>query len=168
MVSFRFNEIPKGVSHDQLMLEAEDLDIEDSAISRIRLSMRFNKQDDNLRIECHVVTEAVFTCDRSLEVFQTELEGTYEVVFQLNVEDEKEELSGTLRRLDPAQNQIDISREVRDTVLLSIPIKKLHPRYLQKGEITGFEASYGSEPDSEDHDPRWDALAKLKQKIQKN
>lgn len=168
MVSFRFNEIPKGVSDEQLILEAEDLDIEDSAISRVKLSLRFYKQDDNLRIQCHLISEARFVCDRSLDNFETELESNYEVVFQLNAEEEKEELSGTLRRLDPAQNEIDITREVRDTVLLSIPIKKLHPRYIKKGEVTGFEASYGSADESDDHDPRWDALAKLKQQIQKN
>ncbi len=166
MISFRFNEIPKGFSEENLSVGAEEIGIERSDIGRILLRLEFNKEDQNLRIKCHIKAEATFICDRSLEPFDTRLYSDYELVFQQNVKDEKEELSGALRRLDPSHNVIDITRELRDTVLLSIPIKKLHPGYYRDGSETGFEASFGN--NAEQHDPRWDALTKLKQKIQKN
>ncbi len=167
MVSFRFNEIPKGFSEEHVSLEAEALGIEQSEIKRVNLQLKFYKQDDNLRIQCQLKADAILTCDRSLDTFHSKLESSYEVVFQRNVEDEREELSGTLKRLVHSQNIIDITRELRDTVLLSIPAKKLHPRYIKDGEITEFEASFGNKHD-DDHDPRWDALTELKQKFQKN
>lgn len=166
MVSFRLNEIPDGVSEEKLSLDAEELDIELSDIKRVTLQLKFNKQNDSLRIECHITAEVTFTCDRSLDLFHTELYSDYEVVFQSNAENEKEELSGTLRRLDSSQNVIDITKELRDTVLLSVPIKKLHPRYYKDGDVTDFNATYGEA--EKEHDPRWDELAKLKQNIQKN
>ncbi len=166
MVSFRFNEIPKGLSEEILDIEADELGIEESDITGIRIRLIFNKQDENLRVQCQLRAVAELTCDRSLDPYETTLESSYEVVFQHDVQDEYEELSGTLRKLNPSQNVIDLTRELRDTVLLSMPVKKLHPRYIKDGEITEFEASFG---DKElDHDPRWDALTELKQRIQKN
>ncbi len=166
MVSIRLNEIPDGLSEEERLLGPEDLEIEHSGVKQIRLQLRFHKQEDNLRIKCHMVSQANFICDRSLDTFETELESDYEVVFQQNVEDEREELSGTLRRLDTSRNTFDITREIRDSVLLSIPVKKLHPRYYKNGEVTGFEARFGI--DDEESDPRWDALRKLKQELPKN
>ncbi len=168
MVSFRFNEIPKGISQEVLDLQAEELGIEDSGITRLRASLTFNKQDDSLRIQCEIAADAALICDRSLDSFETELESAYEVVFQLGAEEELEELSGTLRKLNPSQNTIDITRELRDTVLLSIPVKKIHPRYVKDGDITEFEASFGDNDNDARHDPRWDALTELKQRIEKN
>ncbi len=166
MVSFRLNEIPDGVSEEMLSVKAEELDIEQSGVEQVQLHLKFNKQEDHLRIECRIAAEATLQCDRSLDTFTTELNSDYEMVFQRNVKDEREDVSGSLRRMDPAQNVIDITRELRDTILLSIPVKKLHPRYYKDGEITGFEASFGDQP--REHDPRWDALEKLKQNLQKN
>jgi uncharacterized metal-binding protein YceD (DUF177 family) len=159
---------PKGLSEELLDLEAEELAVEDSGITRVRVRLTFNKQDENLRIQCAIGADAVLTCDRSLDKFETVLESSYEVVFQLGAQEEQEELSGTLRRLDPSQNTIDITQELRDTVLLSIPVKKLHPRYVRDGETTEFEASFGDKEIEERHDPRWDALTELKQRIEKN
>ncbi len=168
MVSFRFNEIPKGLSEELLNVDAAELGVEDSVITRVRIELTFNKQNDNLRIQCRLGAAAVLTCDRSLDRYETVLESAYEVVFQLDAEEELEEMSGTLRKLDPSQNIIDITRELRDTVLLSIPVKKLHPRYIKDGEITEFEATFGDKENDEEHDPRWDALTELKQRIEKN
>ncbi len=166
MISFRLNEIPNGLSEEDLSVSAEEMNVDQTGITKVRLHLRFNKQDEHLRIECSMVAEATFTCDRSLDSFNTELNSKYEVVFQNNVTDEREDLSGALKRLDPAQNVIDITKELRDTVLLSVPVKKLHPRYYEDGKITEFEASFGER--EKEHDPRWDELKKLKQNIQKN
>ena len=168
MVSFRYNEIPKGLSDELLEIEADELGVEGTGITRVRIQLRFNKQDDNLRIQCRLGAIASFICDRSLDRYETMLESTYEVVFQHDVQDEREELSGTLRKLNPSQNVIDITRELRDTALLSIPVKKLHPRYIKDGEVTEFEASFGDKEKESGHDPRWDALTELKQRIKKN
>ncbi|MEX0680829.1 MAG: DUF177 domain-containing protein [Balneolales bacterium] len=169
MISFRLNEIPEGLSEKLLSVDAKELDIEQSEIRHVHLNLRFNKkQDIYLRIECRIVANATFKCDRSLDVFETELDSHYEVVFQKYAENEREDHSGTLRRLDPSHNVIDITKELRDTVLLSVPIKKLHPRYFNDGIATEFEASFGNNDQDQEHDPRWDALTKLKQQIQKN
>ena len=166
MVSFRFNEIPSGVSEEQIILDADSLGIEMPEITAIILNLRFNKENERLRIECQLATDITLTCDRSLDPFKTMLNSTYEVIFQKNVENEREDISGSFRRLEMSSNTIDITSELRDTVLLSIPVKKIHPRYFQDGKLTDFEASFG-EYDNE-HDPRWDALEKLRSKINNN
>ncbi|MDI6400456.1 DUF177 domain-containing protein [Balneolaceae bacterium ANBcel3] len=161
MVSFRINEIPKGISEEKLSMSAEELDILESGIKNVFLTLEFNKQDDHIRIQCHYRTEAEFVCDRSLDTYEAETTGSYEVVFQNRVIDEREDLGGALKSMDPSQNVIDITREIRDGVLLSIPVKKIHPRYINDGEISGYSASFG-ETEDDSTDPRWDSLKKLK------
>lgn len=166
MVSFRFNEIPPGVSEEQITLDADSLGIQMPGISSITLDLRFNKADERLRIQCLLTTDITLSCDRSLDSFNANIKSTYEVIFQKNVEKEQEGLSGSLRRLEISSNTIDITSELRDTVLLSIPVKKIHPRYFQDGKLNDFEAFYGEV--SNEHDPRWDALEKLRSKFNNN
>lgn len=167
MISFRLNEIPKGLSEQILRIDAEDLEVAHTGISRITLKLRFNRQDDHLRIECGIASDATLVCDRSLDSYSTTLESHYEVVFQHDAGEEREDLSGSLRRLDISQNVIDITREVKDSVLLSIPLKKLHPRFYKEGKITDFQVLFTG-PDSETTDSRWDRLRELKKENQRN
>lgn len=166
MISFRLNEIPEGVSDENLLVGADDLDMDFPGIEQVQLHLRFHKREDNVRIECNISAQARLVCDRSLDTFPMDLKAEYEVVFQTKAEEEREDLAGALKRMDPSQNILDITRELRDSLLLSVPVKKLHPRYYEGGNITEFEASYG---DSEKEiDPRWNELKKLKQNIPKN
>lgn len=166
MVSFRFNEIPEGSSKEELNLQPEELEIEKSAVTRVTLYLNFFKKEDTLKIECLIGLTGTFQCDRSLDLFKMKWNSNYEVLFQTNIKEEREDYSGTVRRLDPSQNVIDITAELRDTILLSIPVKKLHPRYYKKGEITDFTASFGT--DNKKIDPRWSELMKLKHNNSKN
>jgi uncharacterized protein len=63
---------------------------------------------------------------------------------------------------------MSITDELRDSILLEIPIKKLHPRfYDEHGEPLPFTKQFGTS-DVPEEDPRWDALKNLKDKINKN
>lgn len=169
MISFRLNELPAGVSEETLSVDASDLDLEDTEITRVNIVLRFNKQEENIRIGCRISAHARLTCDRSLEVYEDKLESRYEVVYQSKVTEEREDLSAILKVLEPSKNVMDITREIRDSVLLSIPVKKLHPRFYSDGAITDFFVRYGSDDENkQDNDPRWDALKRIKQKMQNN
>lgn len=161
MISFRLSDIPEGTSEQVQHVSPEEMGIEQSDLTSVKLHFRFNKQHSGLQISCDVIAFARFQCDRSLEYFETELSSEYEMVFQHKIDEEREDVTGSLRRLKPSQNVIDVTSELRDTVLLSIPVKKLHPRFLKDGVVSGFEARFGD--DSGQTDPRWEKLSKLRQ-----
>jgi uncharacterized metal-binding protein YceD (DUF177 family) len=95
----------------------------------------------------------------------------YEVVFKVDVREETEDEKSAVRRFDFDSNMISIREEVRDTILLSLPRKKLHPRFLDEdGNPTDFETkSFGPDKSGSDEqeddelaDPRWKKLKQLK------
>jgi len=66
-----------------------------------------------------------------------------------------------------SSKQIDLEQDVRDTILLNLPTKKLHPRYLDEDgnpkEV--LNEQFGDIPDEDEEtiDPRWEKLKDLKE-----
>ena len=67
---------------------------------------------------------------------------------------------------DPLTSELEeaIEQDVLDTILVHLPAKKLHPRFLdEKGNAIEFKTqSFGHFEDKELIDPRWAALKDLK------
>jgi uncharacterized metal-binding protein YceD (DUF177 family) len=163
MIEFKLNEIPDGKSTLELELEPDRVDLEDYEFRGGRLEVHFDKSHDAVKVDFNIKTKITLICDRSLEPFDYAIDRDYEVVFKdddnvRKIEDE----NCTIRPLNIHENKIDIEKEVRDTILLSIPIKKLHPKFLdENGNPTDFQKFYAGEGFT---DPRWDALKSLKNK----
>ncbi len=90
----------------------------------------------------------------------------YEVLFKAEEVEESADENGAVRNYDHAGNQIDLEQDVRDTILLHVPSKKLHPRFLDEDgnprEL--LNEQFGDVPDEEEDaiDPRWEKLKELK------
>jgi uncharacterized metal-binding protein YceD (DUF177 family) len=114
-----------------------------------------------------VDSDVEIVCDRSLEPYIQPIESDYEVVFKVDVQEEKEDENGAVRRFNFSSNTLSIEDEVRDTIFLNVPIKKLHPKFLdEEGRPKEFETkSFGDtkeDTDAEVVDPRWEKLKELK------
>jgi uncharacterized metal-binding protein YceD (DUF177 family) len=114
-----------------------------------------------------VDSDVEIVCDRSLEPYIQPIESDYEVVFKVDVQEEKEDENGAVRRFNFSSNTLSIEDEVRDTIFLNVPIKKLHPKFLDdEGRPKEFETkSFGDikeDTDAEVVDPRWKKLKELK------
>lgn len=166
-LEFKIVEIPEGESRKMLELEREDLDLSPYQFKGGELELHFYRTPHFIRVNFSVHSEIEIQCDRSLDYFDMPVDADYEVVFKVDVQEEKEDEEGAVRRFNFSTNTLNIKEEVRDTLMLQVPIKKLHPRYLdEEGRPKSFETkSFGevdSEEDSEIADPRWEKLKKLK------
>lgn len=165
MVILKYDEIPFGKSSRHLQPDPSEFDFDGLIVNQIDLEIDFTKNERSTTVAFTVTSSAELTCDRSLDSFTKEIRGSYQVIFKIGVDPHEEE-DEAWKRLDTSSNKIDISQEVRDTILLSVPIKKLHPRYFDEhGEEIPFEKSYPDEPRT---DPRWDKLKELKNRINQN
>ncbi|RAU83411.1 YceD family protein [Pontibacter arcticus] len=112
------------------------------------------------------------TCDRSLEEFDYPIEVTE--TFRIKYGEQNAELGDDLWQITPGTQSINIAQHLYDYVSLAVPIKKLHPRFLEEedeedendiliysSKSTGNDAEDGDNNDDEDIDPRWDALKNL-------
>lgn len=168
-LEFKIVEIPEGSSERTLELEPEDLDLGDYPFLGGVIDLSFYRTIHFIRVNFMLEADVQLVCDRSLETFAFPVDADYEVLFKVDVQEETETETGAVRRFNFSSNTLNIENEVRDTILLNIPIKKLHPRFLdEQGYPKEFEEkSFGDvkddeQEDSELADPRWEKLKKLK------
>lgn len=167
-LEFKIVEIPEGESQRTVELSEEDLDLSPHEFKGGRIDIEFYRSLHFIRVNFHVDVDVELVCDRSLEPYIQPIEDDYEVVFKVDVKEETEDESGAVRRFDFSTNSLDIADEVRDTIFLNVPVKKLHPKFLdEEGRPEDFGTkSFGKTQEEEEEteivDPRWEKLKKLK------
>jgi len=166
-LEFNIVEIPEGESRRTVDLSEVDLDLSPYTFKGANIDLLFYRTLHFIRVNFHISSDVELICDRSLEPYIQPIESDYEVVFKVDVKEETEDENGAVRRFNFSSNTLSIEEEVRDTILLNIPIKKLHPKYIDEdGKATNFETkSFGDIPDEDETeaiDPRWEKLKKLK------
>jgi uncharacterized metal-binding protein YceD (DUF177 family) len=166
MLKFKINEIEEGDSVQDVTVAAEDLALGVDSGDLFDVRVEFNRSRNMIQARLLVEGDLHLVCDRSLEPFEYPVQAEYTVIFKPDVDEETEDDQVAVRRLNMPSNLIDITRDVRDTLLLTIPIRKLHPRFVDEdGEEIPFETPHASEPET---DPRWAALTSLTSAQQKN
>jgi uncharacterized metal-binding protein YceD (DUF177 family) len=166
-LEFNIVEIPEEESRRTVGLGEEDLDLSPHVFRGGEIDLQFYRTLHFIRVNFHVDADVELTCDRSLEDYIQPIASDYEVLFKVDVQEETENEDGAVRRFNFSSNTLNIENEVRDTIILQIPIKKLHPQFLNEdGSPEEFETrKYGDvaeEDDTEIVDSRWEKLKELK------
>lgn len=107
---------------------------------------------------------AKLTCDRSLEVFDFPMNMEKKILFKYGEEDA--ELTDEIILISRERSNLDLGQLVYEFIALTIPYKKLHPKF-QDEEDDAVEgkviySSSTSESKEEEVDPIWEKLKKLK------
>lgn len=103
------------------------------------------------------------TCDRSLEKFDYLIDKEQTIIFKYG--DHEEELDVDLFMIPHDTQRIDFGQHIFDYIGLSVPYKKLHPKFEGEEEKETDEMIFQTDIPSEEEkeeDPRWAALKKLK------
>jgi uncharacterized protein len=134
----------------------------------------FLEADFTIRGTAHLI------CDRSLEPFDFPINMRRKVVFKYG--DQDEEITDEITIIQRDAAWIELGQYLYEFIALAIPLKKLHPRFQEsadedddsEGKIVytsgGTESSDGDDRQpghdngdgTDDIDPRWSALKKLK------
>ncbi len=166
MFTFKIFELPDGKSNRQIELDENSLDLGEVSINSGKLDIEFEKTAHFIRVLLDIDVDVELICDRSLDSFSYQVEQTYEVLFKNDAEEEIGE-NGSIRKIDAQRNEINIAQDVLDSILVHLPAKKLHPRFLdENGKAKEFETKSFGKPEVEEEtmDPRWAALKELKKK----
>ena len=164
-LQFQIQNIPDGESTSIVHLSENDLKIEKADFLSGDVSVHFYKAERFIQVKFTVDADLKLTCDRSLEKFTEHISDSYKILFNA---DEDDLVIGENSAVKPIPGSLilDIENEVRDTIMLNIPVKKIHPKYLdEEGNPEEFEIKkFGDIRESEGDkiDPRWEALKKLK------
>jgi len=163
---FQVNIPSLKIGHHQFQYEITDAfftQFEDGLVDKgngkveldLKLSETMMVLDFNLDLEVELV------CDRSLDAFYYPIKKKEELIVKFGETDE--ELSEDLIVISEGVQILDVAPYIQEYIGLSIPMKKLHPRY--DGQDTPpliYQSVEDEEESKETIDPRWEALKKLK------
>jgi uncharacterized protein len=131
--------------------------------------VKLDKSSSMLQLEFEIEANVELECDRSLETYNETFFIDEKYIFKFG--DREEVVSEDMEVIHFGASEINLAQHIFDFIALAIPIKKIHPdlRDEDSGEdefvfIEEKKVS-GSEPKV---DPRWEALADLKNKLRDN
>ena len=165
-LTFNLQEIPDGKSERSVSLSEGDLELDDEvSLKKGDVHVNFLRTNHFIEIDFTVNVDTELICDRSLKPLMKHLNGSYHIFFEPDDIEGTETEKGAVRQIPSEDLVLDIEKEVRDTIMLEIPVRKIHPDYVDsEGNPEDFETQkFGPEPDEEEMiDPRWSELKKLK------
>jgi len=149
--------------------DIEKIDLTEPLFGKYNTNVVLNKFDDQIILEALTTAGANFICDRCGTAFKQTVKSKYKMIYLLrSIEGAEKEINITY--LSPDTHIIDISKDVRDYMILSIPMKRLC-----KEDCKGLCAKCGvdlneieCDCNDDEIDDRWKVLMELKNKLNKN
>lgn len=163
MLTIDISSLSTGIHHLELAPSAAQVNLDPSTFEDIQLDVVLQYHRDRILVKMHATATVELTCDRTLQPYEEEIEGEYNVLFgpPSMVGQDGEEFE-EVRPLDPSDREIDLTDVVRDTLLLAIPQRQVAPG----AEDEPIDREFGDPGEEEDEeepvDPRWSDLKKLK------
>ncbi len=135
---------------------------------RFNADVELDKHETFIEATFKITGHTNVICDRSLDPFDYPLDFKKKIVFKYG--DVDEELSDDIVMIHRDTDTLELGQYIYEFIGLEIPIKKLHPRYLNEmdeddaaGKIIYSSGENKNDPESgDDIDPRWEKLKKLK------
>ncbi|MFN3489771.1 MAG: YceD family protein [Emticicia sp.] len=130
--------------------------------------VRLNKNSALIQLNFDITATLELTCDRSLELFDEEVQVSEKYIYKFG--DRHEEISDEIEMIPYGAATVNIAQHIFDFIGISLPMKKLHPRFRNEDiEEEGLlvytsekEEEPTDEPKEQEIDPRWAALGKLR------
>jgi uncharacterized metal-binding protein YceD (DUF177 family) len=128
------------------------------------------KSETMMVLTFDIVGSVALICDRSLEEFDYPLDFEEKMILKFGEEDV--EVSESMAIIHRDSQQINMGQFIYEFIMLDIPMKKLHPKFKKDEEdddeeddsliYSSDDSDEEDDDESNDNDPRWDILKKLK------
>ena len=143
-------------------------EFEDSLVEKGsgKVHVVLNKSETMINLVVNITGKIELVCDRSLELFDYPIKSKNELILKFG--DEWEEISEQITIIPRDSERINVAQFIYEFIGLSIPMKRLHPKFTDEEPSDEPEMVYSSgEEDTENNngsvDPRWNKLKNLKE-----
>ena len=122
-----------------------------------------DKNDNFIKASFELDLAVKLECDRSLEPFDFPIKKEENLIFKFG--EEEAEVDDDIVIINRNRQRLNMAQYIYEFIGVSIPMKKLHPKYENEGDVDEMIYSSGNENDEESTeaiDPRWQKLKKLK------
>jgi len=157
MVQIEISALSVGIHDVVLNPSADDLGLSREEFGAIEIQVRLDIGDQQILAQLDVSVDSILTCDRTLVPFTQTVKGEFTIVFTRKAFDSKD-ADGAVKYLDSAARELDVTDELRDTILLAVPLRKVAPEASEAELVLNF----GDDSVAELMDPRWEVLRRLK------
>lgn len=125
-VRINIGSLKEGLQEIQLTSKPEELGLESGLIkTEIEISFEVFKLNNQLDLKVRLSGEMNLECDKCLDVFSKRFETDFEIVFVTKSSREWSVDDDYVRNYNPYMKYIDITRDIRESILLAIPMKKI-------------------------------------------
>ncbi len=141
-----------------------------SEIKKANISLKINllKQSTMMVLQFEISGSIKTECDRCTEEFDLPISGNYKLVVKVGgsiTDDENDDII----TISASEYELDLSQYIYEYIMLSIPIKRIHPDDLQGHTTCNKEMleklnTFLIEEEKEEEettDPRWDELKNI-------
>lgn len=173
-MNINISNLSEGIHEYSFEEEPSGIELDERFSKPVVVKVELEKRSRQLFLTGHVKTSGKFVCDRCLDGFNKDISIDYRMayVYEIKGSDgvgkaETPEAGDEVTVIHESTNEIDIGEDVREYILLSVPMK-----LLCKDDCAGLCPKCGANLNlgacscqKDDVDPRWD---KLKQIMNKN
>ncbi|UFH55300.1 DUF177 domain-containing protein [Spirosoma sp. KNUC1025] len=136
----------------------------------IQTHLVLDKSETMIRLDFHSTGSVEQICDRSLDEYDEPVDTRQTMLLKFG--DHNEELSDEIELIERNTATINVARYIFEFISLSLPMKRLHPRFREEDEsddetengkvVYRSDAEPGDDEAGQSNvDPRWAALRKL-------
>jgi uncharacterized metal-binding protein YceD (DUF177 family) len=92
---------------------------------KCQVKATMQKSDQQLDFDFVITGEVTCECDRCLEDCQMPID--YEGHLIVRISDQQGEYDGEVMWLNPAENEVDLTQYIYESIVLSLPYQRVHP-----------------------------------------
>jgi uncharacterized protein len=162
-IRIRVSGLSNGLHEYHFSVEPSEIGLQAEFHHPVTVDVELDKTTRQIYLKAAVATRGKFICDRCVEEFEQSLANTYNVFYVYDEESGSSLPPEEVQVLAPDAVHIDLSEDVRQFVLLSVPLKLLC-REDCKGLCPKCGTNWNAGPCSctqDPTDPRWQGLEKL-------
>lgn len=168
-MKIKISNLSDGLHHFRFIEPITTVGLEIPFEGNVEVNVELKKAHNQIILDSAVLTDTKFECDRCTAYFNRTLSTNYKMVYLLGVEPVESE-SDNIIYLSYETDMIDISNDVRDFSILSLPMKRLCSedckglcykcgKNLNEGDCSCIK---------EETNTRWLPLIELKNKLKTN
>jgi uncharacterized metal-binding protein YceD (DUF177 family) len=164
----RFSGLSQGLHHfdfeagDTFFTHFENSEVEKG---HLKVPVILEKQSVVMRLTIQCAGEVEVMCDYCAQPFMIPVSGEQTFVIKLGNEEDVD-ADEDIIYLPLQEHEIDIDKYIYEVIILSIPLRRVHPEGKCDPDMVKSIQNYASKQEKdEETDPRWDALKNLKNKL---
>ena len=125
MMKIQVGGLSEGVHEYRFHEKASDLGVSGDFQDGIDVEAILEKTGNQMYLRARINAIGLFLCDRCLAQFPRGISSTYRMCYMTEGADPGNLDPSEIQRISPGNNVIDITEDVRQTAILSVPLKLL-------------------------------------------